>query len=99
MSKKWASILWRSLASAFGVSPILVRGWTNRGLLPAENKGTSRTVGQGGDIWNISEDSIRAFVKHHPMAFSLREVDQIWFLELITGGQICDRVQEAPGRT
>ena len=84
------------LASAFGVSPIVVRSWIRRGLLTAENRGTSRTGKQGGDIWDISEGNVRAFVKLHPMAFSLREVDQIWFLELITGGRICDHSDEAP---
>lgn len=80
----------RSLAGFFGIDSHTVTRWIGLGYLKAERRGTDRTAKQGGDIWLIREMDIRKFILAHPMEFDIRKItDQLWFMDLVTIGQIC----------
>ncbi len=40
------------------------------------------------DRWIFTDAAVLDFIKHHPRAFRLDRVDQLWFLDLVFGGQI-----------
>lgn len=78
----------RGLASAFGCDCKTITRWISLGFLKAQKRGTARTEAQGGDMWLIKERDVKRFILENPMVFDLRKVDQLWFLNLITGGKI-----------
>jgi hypothetical protein len=78
-----------SLASAFGVDVHKVCRWIQRGLLQAKPRGTARTDKQGGDTWWIPMAAVRHFVMRAPEEIDLARVEKFWFLDLVTGGEIC----------
>lgn len=75
----------RQFALAMGVDSHKVTRWIARGHLRATPFGTARTPGQGGDEWVITDQAIRRFLRGHPADYSLRQVDQVWFLGLVFG--------------
>jgi hypothetical protein len=77
------------LADALGVEARKVLRWIHQGFLKAERRGTARTPEQGGDIWWISDRSVRRFVLRFPGEIDLARVEKIWFLNLLTEGKLC----------
>ncbi|MGH9760663.1 MAG: hypothetical protein ACREDR_21180 [Blastocatellia bacterium] len=88
------------VAAGFGVSPRVVRGWITSGQLRA----LQSEEGAGRGEWEISEDDIRLFVRGNPQSFRLRNVDQHWFLDLLTvdtfkpSAAVCERAINDIGR-
>ena len=74
-----------ALALAMGVDVHKVTRWIASGWLDASRMGTARTPAQGGDEWVITEHAVRTFLREHPTAYSLRRVDQTWFLSTVFG--------------
>lgn len=72
-------------AMAMGVDVHKVTRWIAAGWLDASRMGTARVPQQGGDEWVIPEQALRKFLREHPTAYSLRRVDQTWFLSLVFG--------------
>lgn len=72
------------LAACFGVSTTQVARWIRLGLFGAARR---RYAGKSAehdprDPYRVTEDQVRAFVKTHRTAYSLRTVDQVWFLDI-----------------
>lgn len=74
-----------ALALAMGVDVHKVTRWIAAGWLEAARMGTARTPEQGGDEWVITDAAVRRFLQQHPTAYSLRRVDQTWFLSTVFG--------------
>jgi DNA-directed RNA polymerase specialized sigma24 family protein len=79
------------LANALGVDVHKILTWIRRGLLAAERRGTERTQSQGGDMWWISDRSVKRFILRAPDEIDLARVEKIWFLDLLTGGKILNQ--------
>lgn len=79
-----------AIARLFGVDRHLVKDWVEKGWLRAEYKETKKNKGGGyrGDTRVADKDSIYRFVVEHPESFDLRRVDQLWFLHVITKGDV-----------
>lgn len=80
-----------AIARLFGVDGHLVTDWVEKGWLRAEYKETKKNKGaemRSGDTRVADKDSIYRFVVEHPESFDLRRVDQLWFLHVITRGDI-----------
>lgn len=79
-----------AIALLFGVDAHLVTGWAEKGWLRAEYKETKKNKEGGGrgDTRVAGKDSIYRFIVEHPEAFDLRRVDQLWFLHVITKGEV-----------
>jgi hypothetical protein len=77
------------LADALGVDVRKVLRWIQQGFLKAQRRGTDRTPQQGGDVWWISDRSVRRFVLRFPQEIDLARVEKIWFLNLLTDGKLC----------
>lgn len=73
------------LSIAFGEDHKRIRHWVEQGMLKASRWGTHRVETQGGDMWFFAEKDIERFVRQYPLAFDLKKVDQIWFLEVAMG--------------
>ena len=80
------------LADALGVDTHKVLRWIRQQCLKAERRGTDRTTEQGGDIWWISERSVRRFILRFPQEIDLARVEKIWFLNLLTDGKLCGQL-------
>ena len=80
------------LAEALGIDVKKVLRWIQQGVLRAERRGTQRLPQQGGDIWWISDPSVRRFVLRFPGEIDLARVEKIWFLNLLTKGKLCARL-------
>ena len=72
------------LAGCMGVDAKTVTRWIEKGWLVARHRGTNSPM----DPWMIEEAAIRKFVRSHPMAFDLRRVDQLWFVDMVFGGAV-----------
>lgn len=79
-----------AIARLFGVDGHLVTDWVEKGWLKAEYKETRKNKGDDhrGDTRVADKDSIYRFVVAHPESFDLRRVDQLWFLHMITRGDV-----------
>lgn len=77
------------LADAMGVDVKKILRWIRDGCLKAERRGTERVPQQGGDMWWITDRSVRGFVLRHPEEVDLAKVEKIWFLNLVTRGKLC----------
>jgi hypothetical protein len=80
------------LADALGVDVKKVLRWIQQGVLKAERRGTQRLPQQGGDIWWISDPSVRRFILRFPEEIDLARVEKIWFLDLVTNGKLYSRL-------
>jgi hypothetical protein len=76
------------LAEAFGIDRHKIAAWIKLGALAAERRGTARTELQGGDMYWIRRDDVRAFVLRYPEEIELAKVEKFWFLDLIAGGEV-----------
>lgn len=74
----------RELELCFGVDHRVIQGWAKDGKLEAGRRGTQ----QEHDAWFVTDEQILVFVRDHPMAFRLDKVDQHWFMDLITSGNL-----------
>ncbi len=72
-----------SLTVCFGVSKSLVHKWIRLKLLTGE-----RRTGEGGQVWQFTDEDIARFIRNHPTAFRLSQVDQTWFLDLVTSPKV-----------
>jgi hypothetical protein len=77
-----------ALAQAFGIDSHTVLRWVREKKLWARLRGCDRVPNQRGDIWMIHEKDVRRFVMEHPLAFDIRKVDQLWFMELVKGPSV-----------
>jgi hypothetical protein len=80
------------LADGLGIDARKVLRWIQEGFLKGERRGTDRTPEQGGDIWWISDRSVRRFILRFPAEIDLARVEKMWFLNLLTDGKLCARV-------
>jgi hypothetical protein len=80
------------LADALGVEVRKVLRWIQQEALSAERRGTARTEAQGGDTWWISDRNVRRFVLRFPQEIDLARVEKMWFLNLLTDGKLCARL-------
>ncbi|MHB8772981.1 MAG: hypothetical protein ACYC7J_18455 [Syntrophales bacterium] len=62
-----------------------IRRWIELGWLKAKRRGTLRKESQGGDMWYVSPDWVRAFILAHPDEIDLRLVEQLALIRLIAG--------------
>ena len=79
------------LAVLFGVDRHVITRWISLNYLKATRRGTERHEGNGGDMFMIHENDVRAFILARPLECDIRKVDQLWFLDLITEGKIAQR--------
>jgi hypothetical protein len=68
------------VAEGFGVSRATVERWRARGWLGRYDQRLNH-----GRICDISAETLRAFVRAHPLAFDVRRCDQVWFITLVLG--------------
>lgn len=80
------------LSQLIGLDRHVINAWINGGLLKARRQGTAH-AGTPRDFWMIYPEDVRQFLTANPMAFDLRKVDQLWFMDLLT-----NRNAEAPYR-
>jgi hypothetical protein len=74
----------RGVAECFGIDNHTVISWIDKGWLKAD---LLRVDNKKQRFFTITEKQIKEFIFNHPMAFSLRKVDQLWFMDLITEGK------------
>lgn len=72
----------RAVAQGFGVDDHAVVRWIDAGMLKARR----RNSGRPRDMYFISDRAVKDFVRGYPLAFDLRKVDQLWFMDLVTDG-------------
>lgn len=80
-----------SLSKLFGLDAHVVTGWCEEELLKFIYKGTERVRTEThitGDTKLVHQDSIYEFACQNPLTFNLRNVDQLWFLHIITRGEV-----------
>jgi hypothetical protein len=78
-----------AVAYGFGLDGHAVTNWIKAGLLKAERRGTARKAGQqGGDAHLITRAQVREFIFAHPEKIDLGKVDQLWFLHVVSDGQV-----------
>lgn len=72
----------RELELCFGADHKMITRWIERGWLEAERRD------EGGErpAFQIRDAAILRFVQEHPLAFELRRVDPVWFMDLMTSG-------------
>lgn len=77
----------RELETCFGVDHRAISRWVHSGKLQVQKRGydTDR------DAWAVTDAALVRFIMDNPMAFELRRVDQLWFMDLITGGGVLRR--------
>lgn len=80
-----------SLSKLLGIDAHGVTNWIKKGWLRCEMKGTLRTSTpnrHSGDTHLIHQDWLYEFICQHPTEIELKKVDQLWFLHIITRGEI-----------
>lgn len=82
------------VALAMGIDSHKVMGWIRRGWLRAEKKGTLRTERQGGDIHLVHTNELRRFLLNHPDEYELGPVEKFWFLDIVSGGRLCEEYRK-----
>lgn len=82
------------IALAMGIDSHKVMIWIRRGWLQAERKGTARTAQQGGDIHLVHTNRLRRFLLHHPDEYELAPVEKFWFLDVVSGGRLCEEYRK-----
>jgi predicted DNA-binding transcriptional regulator AlpA len=83
------------VAQCFGVSSTTVYRWIKNGFLKAQVKDNhehSHRLPSPQRHYLIHDNSIRDFVRRHPMEFDLRRVDQLWFLNLVFKDRLGEKV-------
>lgn len=69
----------------FGVSPDVVKRWVNKGWLRAMER---KDVERDDTCHWIKPEWVYEFVVKHPLAFDIKKVDQLWFIDLLTSGNV-----------
>jgi hypothetical protein len=77
-----------AVANGLGVDGHRVTNWIIQGALKAQRKGTKRKADQGSDHYLIARADLRAFIFANPDAFVLGKVDQLWFLHVVSNGEV-----------
>jgi hypothetical protein len=80
-----------ALARLMGVDAHVVKAWIEKGWLKYVMKGTARGTNPDhstGDTHLIHEDWLYDFICKHPTDFQLKKVDQLWFLHIVTKGDV-----------
>jgi len=77
-----------AVAMCLGVDSHFITSAIKAGLLKARKRGTDRTKQQGGDMWYISDKSIRKFIIENVHAIDLRKVDKYWYTDIVAGRNI-----------
>ncbi len=72
------------LSFCFGVDHRTIHKWFDAGLLRHRRRGTDHPA----KPWHVTEADLLTFVKKHPMVFRLDRVDQVWFMDLVAGGDL-----------
>ena len=88
----------RDLELCFGTDHRVIERWVREGKLTIRKRGTGR-AGKQGDTWSVSDTQLVAFVRDHPLAFRLDKVDQVWFMDLVTGGGLLRRPADSGDQT
>lgn len=85
ISRRWREgYTLRELTLCFGTDHHVIERWVREGKLQVRKRGTERER----DAWLVTDADILRFVLEHPLGFELRKVDQLWFMDLITGGAV-----------
>ena len=79
-----------AVANLFGTDAHVVKRWIEQGLVQYEMKGTRRDneTQQNGDTHLIHKDWLYEFIVKHPTEFEIKKVDQLWFLHIVTKGEV-----------
>ena len=79
-----------ALAQLFGIDAHGVKAWIDKGWLKFVFKGTRRASDskQNGDTRLVHVDWIYEFIVNHPTEIRFRQVDQLWFLSIVTKGDV-----------
>lgn len=68
----------RQVAAGFGIDGHVVDAWIRSGLLKA-----TRDMQQERATWRVHPEDVAVFIRSNPMAFDIRKVDQVWFLDVL----------------
>lgn len=71
----------QSLCLGLGVDHHAVKRWIEAGWLKASRRQSERA----NDIWFVSDEAIRAFVRAHPAEIDPRRVDWLWLVDVLLG--------------
>lgn len=82
------------IALGLGIDSHKVMGWIRQGWLRAQAKGTVRTKQQGGDIHLAHVSDLRRFLLHHPDEYELGPVEKFWFIDVLSGGRLCEEYRK-----
>jgi hypothetical protein len=74
-----------SLAMCLGEDSHFVTRAIKEGRLKAKRRGTARTANQGGDMWFITDHSVREYIIENVNEIDLRKVDKYWFVDIVAG--------------
>lgn len=74
----------RELTLCFGTDHHVIERWVREGKLQVRKRGTDRKR----DAWYVTDADILRFILKNPLTFELRKCDQLWFMDLITGGAV-----------
>jgi len=81
ISRRWREgYTLRDLELCLGTDHRVIERWVGGGKLRGR-----RRFGNGGptDAWYFTDEDLLRFITEHPTEFSLRHVDQVWFLDLV----------------
>jgi len=101
ISRRWREgYTLQELQLCFGTDHHVIDRWIREGKLVGRRRGTERngTGGRDGgpaDAWVFTDEDLVTFIRNHPMAFELRKVDQLWFMDLLLAGGLIQRALEA----
>ena len=79
----------RDLEACFGIDHHGIERWVREGKLKVRHWNPEHPA--KGGMWFVTQSAVLRFVRTHPMAFRLDKVDQVWFLDLVLGGNLLDR--------
>jgi hypothetical protein len=77
--------------NCFRVSPDVVKRWIDKGWLRTMER---NDTGRDDTCRWIKQDWVYDFVVEHPLVFDIKKVDQLWFIDLLTKGNVGLSVQE-----
>jgi hypothetical protein len=78
----------RDLCDCFGVDHHSIERWVRDGKLKVGR--WNPDAGQHA-MWCAQQRDVLKFVRAYPLAFRLDKVDQVWFLDLVLGGNLLGR--------
>ncbi len=75
----------REVCTAFGVDHHAVDRWLREGKLRGRRRHDEEGVPAERVAWFFRDADLLSFIRNHPLAFDLRRVDPVWFLDLVLG--------------